>query len=446
MPDPGDHTLVVRMPPWWGDPTVGLIVFALPGVVIAYATPADRFLTLWGAPKYVSFGQVATALAAVGAFTMGSLWWRFVQRPPSNVTSASLDEDRLLPAFRFLAHVAYVSYSLWALLGINRGVRLSQFQAVLAGVPFAAFELKQLLAPVAGVTTFTQTVPIAAGIAGLLIRRGQVRVVLAPLTVLSGLALVRGYFLSERLAILEIGLPLVLAWLLARRTQDRHVPERRVGAAMFPLVYLAVAAALFAVFEYNRSWAYYRTVSDVSYSTFARERFLGYYTTPPNNAALLQRGDAALRPEPFTVQWLDQLPVLDLVVDLWSDRSPVTDILSGGGNPEFNTEGALFAPTIDWGPSASLVVWFLGGAAFAFIFERVRRGDAAFIPLFAVAYLGIVESGRYFYWGLGRAFVPLVAGLLVARYLSARSHVLGASTLQPRLPTAPPAAVGSASS
>ena len=415
MPEGEGEALVDPAPPWWANPAAGLAVFALPGVLLAYATGPERFLQQWGVPKYAGFSELVTGFAAVVAFAAGSAWWRFVQRPHPAMATAVPADDRLLRAFRILARVAFVSYALWALVGLRRGVRLSQLQAVLSGAPFAAFELKELLAPVAGITTFTQTAPVAAGVAGVLIRRGRRRAVQTPLLVLGVLALGRGYFLSERLAILEIGLPLVLAWLLARRTDRRLTHGHRAGAAMFPLIYLGVAAALFSAFEYSRSWAYYRNVSDVSYSTFARERFLGYYTTPPNNAALL-KADGGLRPEPFTMQWLDQLPVLDLVVDVWSDRSSVTDILSTTGNPEFNTEGALFAPFIDWGPSTALLVWFLVGGAFSCVFERVRRGDVAFLPLYGAAYLGIVESGRYFYWGLGRAFVPLVTGLLVARY------------------------------
>jgi len=68
------------------------------------------------------------------------------------------------------------------------------------------------------------------------------------------------------------------------------------------------------------------------------------------------------------------------------------------------------------------LVWFSGGAALSFVFERQRRGEVAYLPLYASAYIGIVESGRYFYWGQGRALVPLVAGVVTARYLGASCH------------------------
>jgi hypothetical protein len=417
---PGDPAPTTATP-WWANPAVGLAVFALPGVFLAYATPAGRFVQLWGASKQVDRGTVALALMSVGAFAAGCAWWRFVQRPCPRTDTGPLNYGRLYTAFTFLYRLALVSYGLWALVGLHRGVRVAHFRAVLSGVPFASFELKQLLAPVAGVTTFTQTAPLVAALAGMLIRHGHGRLVRRPFALLGALALLRSYFFSERLALLEIGLPLIVAWLLtpsARSPGER--PRGPLGTRLFPLAYLAAAGALFTAFEYNRSWAYYRQIQDVSYATFAAQRFLGYYTTPPNNAALVLDSDVGARAAPFTMQWADELPLLGLVVNLYGDRVPFTDLLGEIGNPEFNTEGALFAPAIDWGKGGSVLVWFVGGACLALVFERVRRGEAGFVPLYATLFLGIVESSRYFYWGLGRATVPIVTGVLVARYVGRR--------------------------
>ena len=189
----------------------------------------------------------------------------------------------------------------------------------------------------------------------------------------------------------------------------------------FPVAFAVAALALFSLFEYSRSWTFYREARDTSYLDFAVERFAGYYTTSPNNGALLLDLRPEVQPAPVSAEWLDEFPVLGERLGLFGSRLPATDLLVNGANPEFNTEGALLALAIDWGIPASLVLWAVTGAGLGFVYRRVRTGDIAYLPLFATVFVGIVESGRYFYWGYGRAVVPIVGGVLLARHLGRRS-------------------------
>lgn len=400
---------------------VGLALFGLPGLLLALVVPADAFTRMWGAPKYVGLPHLGLALVSLLALGGGMVWERTVaegRRRRARLVRA----DLAVRAFRVLCRVALVGYLAWAAIGIARGVRLDDIEALLAGAPMAATELKNLLAPVGGVTTLTQVVPLAATLAGMLVSSGRGRVVRWPLAWLTVLTVLRAYLASERLAILELVLPFVLGYLLTAR--PRPVRWRRPLTVLLPVAYAVAALALFSVFEYSRSWAFYREVRDTSYLDFAVERFAGYYTTSPNNGALLLELRPEVQPAPVSAEWLDQLPVLGESLNLFGDRVPTTDLLVNGANPEFNTEGALLTLAIDWGIPASLVLWAATGAGLGFVYRRVRTGDMAYLPLFATTFVGIVESGRYFYWGYGRAVVPIVGGVILARYLSRRAEPL----------------------
>lgn len=403
-------------PPWWANPVVGLCVFSLPGVVLALMVSDATFVDLWGETKHVSAFHALLAAGSVLSFACGALWVWLVLGQRSAVPSP-VTTSRMVRTYQVMVAVTLVGYSAWFVIGVLRGVRPSDLMAVIQGQPRASFDLKVLMEPVAGVTTLTQVAPIAGALAGILIARGEATVVRRSAAFVLALAALRAYFLSERLAILEFLLPALVAFLVsARREGERGLT--RLLRGWFPIVYLAGAASMFLAFEFNRSWAHYRLTNPNGYLDFAVDRFVGYYTTSVNNGALLYDGSLGARPSLFSLQWLAEFPVVGSLLGINEGRMPLNELLIGHANPEFNTEGALLAPAIDFGMLPSLFVWFLLGIAAAAVYRRVRAGEVAWLPLYACLYVGILESGRYFYWGLGRAFVPIVAGLFVARYLS----------------------------
>lgn len=408
--------LRAHAPPWWTHPVVGLCIFALPGVGVALMLPDATFVELWGESKHVRAFHAAVAVGSVLSFACGAAWVSLVMGRRRS-EPRSVRTPRILSAYRLMVVLTLLGYAAWLMIGVLRGVRPADLTAVIEGRPLASYDLKMLMEPVAGVTTLTQLAPIAGALAGILAVRGEAGAIRRSAAVLLVLAALRAYFLSERLAILEFVLPALVAFLVAmRRTGTGR--STRFLRSWFPVVYVLGAAAMFLAFEFNRSWAYYRLTNPDGYLDFAVERFVGYYTTSMNNASLLYDGLLGARPELFTLQWLVQFPLVGSLIGLGEGRLPLNELLIGHANPDFNTEGALLAPAIDFGLMPSLVVWFGLGIASMAVFRRVRSGELAWLPLYACLYVGILESGRYFYWGLGRAFVPIVAGLLVARYLS----------------------------
>lgn len=424
MPRPDSAEAPEVPQPWWAHPVVGLCIFAVPGLLLAWALPESTFIEAWGVAKYVRGADVALALASVASFAAGAAWLGLVRGRPPAEPAVVVSEDRLERAYRVLVVVTVAAYVAWGVIAVGRGVRPAHLLAMLRGVPGAFYELKQLTAPVAGITTLTQVAPLAGALVGVLAARGRVHAVWRSAGLLLLLAVVRAYFMSERLAIMELVLPAIVACFVATPVPRSR---RRGGAARawFPALYLVGASIVFVAFEFNRSWAYYRLTRAGGYLQFASERFIGYFSTATNNGSLLSRGSLGAKPPLFTLQWLSDFPLIGPHLPLAQGRVPLNELLLGVGNPDFNTEGGLFAPRIDWGVIPSLLIWFVLGVAALALYRRVRAGRTAFVPIYASLYVGVLESGRYFYFGLGRAFVPIVGGLLLARWLSAPARAAG---------------------
>ncbi|MCZ7627682.1 MAG: hypothetical protein M5U19_00595 [Microthrixaceae bacterium] len=282
--------------------------------------------------------------------------------------------------YKVTVAVTLVGYSAWFVVGVLRGVRPSDLMAVIQGQPCASFDLEgpdgargrcDHAHPGRTSRGCTRRDSHRAG-------RSDGRQAIWRHSFWRWRAPV--YFLSERLAILELLLPALVALLVsARRDGERGLT--RLLRGWFPIVYLAGAASMFLAFEFNRSWAHYRLTNPNGYLDFAIDRFVGYYTTSVNNGALLYDGLLGARPTLFSLQWLAEFPVVGSLLRINEGRMPLNELLIGHANPEFNTEGALLAPAIDFGMLPSLFVWFLLGIAAAVVYRRVRAGEVAWLPL-----------------------------------------------------------------
>ena len=157
-------------------------------------------------------------------------------------------------------------------------------------------QLKVLFAPVAGVTSLTQVGIAQVVLAALVLCHGRSPAVVRRLVVVLVLGLLRSYLLTERLALLELVVPLLAVGAAHRR--------RRRGRGRFlpfaPVLALPVLLVVFGIFEYSRSWNYYRTRTTQSFPLFVVNRLAGYYATSYNNGALQLDHPARARDCPTT--------------------------------------------------------------------------------------------------------------------------------------------------
>ena len=99
----------------------------------------------------------------------------------------------------------------------------------------------------------------------------------------------RAFFLSERLAILELIIPAVAVVAMVAAGSPRTWVSRATRWA--PLIFAPAVIAVFGVFEYSRSWVFYQARTGGSFLDFAVERLSGYYTTAYNNGQMLYMFD-----------------------------------------------------------------------------------------------------------------------------------------------------------
>lgn len=233
------------------------------------------------------------------------------------------------------------------------------------------------------------------------------------------LCLMRTWLWSERLATIELAIPIIILK-LARFDYD---PRRKVRFLMFaPILGVAALFLLFMAGEYFRSWQYYQHVFAGSFPEFIATRLAGYYATSLNNgAALLTLHDPFYAPS-NTLKWLYKFPLWSLIDPSWLkgsfDEAPM---LQAYLNPEFNNMSGIFQPLSDFGTPAGILIWAALGALTGALFSSFATGGVTGLILYPLWFTGIVEMLRVFYWGETRFFPALIGALIVAHYLKQKA-------------------------
>ena len=102
-------------------------------------------------------------------------------------------------------------------------------------------------------------------------------------------------------------------------------PRERLVKIM-PAILLAATVFIFGLFEYFRSWTWYRTHTTSSFLDFVLSRFAGYYATAHNNGQLVLDH----------LQWPNRLPY-DTLEALWvapgMESAKMYEVLGGHAPP-----------------------------------------------------------------------------------------------------------------
>ncbi|NAZ81104.1 oligosaccharide repeat unit polymerase [Kineococcus sp. R8] len=415
---------------WWLSPP-GAVLLTVPaslGLTFLYDDAAFR--QQWGSPKVLTDSTAwlfafGTALLALGALLV--MAWPSPLRPvprwpglPAGATT------RLRRASTVVFRLTMLGYVTLLLAGVARGARPAQLVDVLFNQDNFSSTLRSQFAPVTGVTTLTQLGIAYVVLAGLLLCGGRDPRTERRLALVVGLALLRAFFLTERLAILELMIP--LATIAALCVADRHGPRVRGAVLAAPFLLVPAVIAVFSVFEYSRSWVFYSQQRGGSFVDFALDRFAGYYATAYNNGQLALTYQGVDTRAPYgsieglwTAPGIQQWGLYQLLTGR-TGTSDYADVLRQHGNIEFNNPGGLSIPFMDYGTVGGLVFFLLVGALLGLTYRRCGEGRLWAVLLYPVFATGLFEVPRYLYWGQGRVAPTLVALLVVAWYVR-RSRV-----------------------
>lgn len=422
---PGANLVRLRRGAWWLHPGWTAILVMLPCLTITTLVPDDDFRRWWRTPKYFSARDIILNALLLGVFIAGTmvpnLTRRRAQARSPQVIVTTAQQKILQSAGRVFLGLTFVGYVAWAMAALSRGYGKEQL--------YGAFSLergallgarKEYLVTVPGVTTLTQFGQLAL-VCLLLDRRISGRRHMLGLTVLATLSLARVFLNAERIALMEIAVPAIV--LAATLLPKAYRMQRSWMWSMIPLLGPVILATLFGVFEYTRSWNdFYARHSDTGFGGFVLRRLGGYYATASNNSAILLAHHASSDGRPkFTVPFVWDFPIIKTFFRPHSGVNSAQDgwssLLPSYGNPEFVNAGGILPAIADYGMVGAMIWWGVIGLLLGICYRSLRSGELGGLIVYAVTYVGLLEMGLIFYWGLGRAFPVIVGGLVTWIFL-----------------------------
>jgi hypothetical protein len=415
------HTCLRRL--WWLHPG-WLFAAVVGGTMGAAYAQTDAAYALLDTPKYINLDHVALAAAAILAFALGQQVAETTGRVPAKTP---VGVNRVVRVWFWLTTcLALFGYLAWLASGVSNGFSLATMSDLLTvDEPGFADQIKtEMFATIKGVTTWTQCALAAVPLGlWLLFVHGE-RVVVWPIGSLGLLATVRAFVLSERLALIELvvmgAVPLLRFCVLGCRVN----PLTRLGLQLAPLLGVAALLLTFGTFEYFRSWRHYQHEYD-SLASFTVMRVTAYYTTAHNNGAMAIETQ---RPYPLpysTIYRLWSIPGLDRTAFGYEKLTGVNpkqqyeQMLERHGNPEFNNEGGLFQPALDFGWPGYLAFWFGAGFVAGRLYRHYLVGTLIGSALFPLMVLAILETPRLLYLANIRC-IPALVALLATLWLAHR--------------------------
>ncbi|QOV98104.1 oligosaccharide repeat unit polymerase [Rhodococcus pyridinivorans] len=393
----------------------GLFVALLVGT--AFFVSSESYV-LWRVPKYVDNDYALLAAISGVAFLIGLALIQ-IRRMPTRQLEIYVGSNIIRVAqksARVTFWIAILGYIFWVVAALRQGAGIQQVQAVLNFQEGSVGDLKRVSVPVGGLTTLTQLAAISVTLRFFLIRVG-IRDRVWELYVLLALSVMRAFFYGERLALIEVAVPIVILLVVVSQAQRKAAGGTFVRAVL-PVLAVPALWSVFAIFEYSRSWLAYRLTTDKTFFEYITDRLLGYYITSINNSSLYHQKLVGLTHDPlfsFPAVW--DSPVVGqllgpAVVSGTGVRSWWSATLASRGNPEFNNAGTFLVVDADIGTFGSVVYWMVLGILIGLAYYKMRTGRLAGLLAYATVFLGLLELLRIIYWVQGR-FVPTLIGIVI---------------------------------
>jgi hypothetical protein len=415
-----------------------ILLMVAPTLTVAAMTTDQTFRAQFREPRSLTAHTVLLYLCAAVIFLLGSSLPLLRHEGSLRRRRPDLLDDQLgtlRAASSVLYRLTIFGYIAFLAVAIQRGLRPAVVIKAFSKGGTESNTLREVFAPVTGVTTLTQVGIAFVVVSVLVLLRRRDRTTLRRLLIVLALALARAYLVNERLALLELVVPALVLVAFDRAAVAQGV--RRVLVQLAPLVLVPVLVLVFSVFEYSRSYNFYATTAHESFLGFGVNRLAGYYITAYNNGQISldhQRYPGRLPYDTLEVLWtapgVSQLHAYAALAGR-DDVQFSNELLKQYGNPEFNSPGGLATPLVDYGVIGGLLFLFVLGVAVGLVYRDCCDGRTYAILLYPPLVTGLFELPRYIYWTQGRLAVALVALAIVAGRV-VKAHEASAASLRPR--------------
>jgi hypothetical protein len=380
----------------------------IPILCIFLVASPQLFQREFQSAKHLTATAVAFYAASLVLFALGAAAGRGRElRRPLRAAFEHAGDDpdyatrRIAPFLRGLFVLAITAYLGWFAIGAARAGSPIELVKIWLSNPF--YVKTVLLRTIPGLTTLTQVAVAAVPLAlafGLLGRRSALR----PLAfTLVALAAARTLIFSERLAVLELVVPVAYLLLESRKVETPKAVLWGIGLAFAVL-------AIFSATELRRTYVYTHDFS----TTHVAARFFGYYVTSINNGSVVIDRYPGATPVANTGQMLWQFPG---IASVRAENAPLVGTFGLGYSDLFHRDpptfwGHVFAAedlsqeynvfstpgylAADFGWLA-LPVLFLLGLYSGTLFTRAKS-SAFHRALYAVWLIGLLEFMRIMYF------------------------------------------------
>jgi oligosaccharide repeat unit polymerase len=409
---------------WWMQPAYIFTIASL-GTTYWSVNMSDAGYNMYGCTKYITFDYFWLALSAVVCFLLGTFFANGRQKQSRSDVYAN--SAFLLQTFWIAIILTFSAYAIWFAVGVKNGFRPGMILDFLRmnESRLETFAFKERIFPtVSGVTTLTQCGMIAVILGVMPALRKERFVLLAVLAVLSA-AFVRAFLLSERLALIELVVPMLLMLFRSDVLGQLRHPLSKLAVKLVPIVGPILLLVMFGAFEYFRSYQYYQDRFN-NIAEFTVWRVSAYYTTGHNNAALILEKHGH---PPLPVSTLSAMWTFPLVRYSPFSYEKLTGINVGErfnntlrlySSLEYNNEGGLFAPLLDYGTIGFGIFWLMAGFCCQWAYRRFMAGNTIGLCLYPLLFLALIETPRFMYVSLSRTTPPLVFIFVIWHLLSRR--------------------------
>jgi hypothetical protein len=403
---------------WWLHPRLVILFLGIPFLVSAYLIPENTYIALYLSEKYVDLNFLVVGSIIYAGLIAGSFF-------AISTGVQSQENDVILycrwfvwPLFVFtaLGYIVWFAYPL-ILPGGFAAFASALFDLVFRSSPGASDTLKfYVFQTIPGITTFAQFGILYATVEALLWVWGNTQKSLALMrfTVIASATLLRATLLSERLAIIEIAVPVAIVFF----GLSRWARTNRLLVSLTPLLGGLAVFALFAVTEHFRSWTYYQVVYPGSYLQFAAERLFGYYATAINNAALyyyyepiqpLRHSLGSL----FSFPGVGEKATASYEVIFGGNAIPHEQLLEVYANYEFNNVAMIGLLLNEFSIFLAPLAAFSVGLISLSLYRSFVIGRLVGLLLYPSWFVGLLEISRIYYWPNQRYF-PTLAFLAIS--------------------------------
>lgn len=420
--------------PWWVAPHAGIAFIMVPAAILAhfYHSPYVSFGETYYTGFYAAIFIIGLALIAAGSFLVS----RLPMEPPERTQYVAFGYLDALAALAMLAYVVWFKdliLSPGLLMGVLDGDKMN---------------LRNDISTLPGVTTLTQLgVPYATmyGLNLMALRSAPRRHHLF-FAILGAATLLRSVAWSERLAVMEYFLPLVV-WVAIILYQRRSAPLRML-LNLAPCFFIFGSFFFFSIFEYFRSWIYFEN-SGTSFFGRMFDRWVLYYSTSMNNgAALIQLNEANI-PDFHFANLLAPVYGLPGIGPVFAQAMQVDPdftakfLNSRGLSDEFNVFTGVYPILFDLGPLGGALFCLAFGGLIGLLYKKLLCRQGSGMIVFPTLFVAMLEILRIDYLFTTRYVYPVVACTLgfLAFMRSTRAPDDLDAVLDPGIPPAeePPA-------